>query len=273
MRDGGVIRIGRAATPRSTRGGSAGDVVGRRALGRWRRCGSAGLLIQAVPASRLRKPATVFSTTRSWPHCSIGCAIRSARRIGRCIISTVQATSDRTEPDHLEDGEQGSLPLRGRDVPGRRFAAASRSARVRPLEMCGRYGSGGATTPWSTAPGVTRESPANPKLLEPGPPQSELIELLEGVPEVLRRHREFVTVSVSDDRSPGLLLGRRYKGQAARSCRCRSCFCVRPGEGGSIVNTLRARPFTENVLVWVSSNRVPEWVDDFEVESGQDLSV
>ena len=48
-----------------------------------------------------------------------------------------------------------------------------------------RYGNGGATTPWSTAPAVKRVS-LQTELLQPGPPTLELIDLFDGVPQIPR---------------------------------------------------------------------------------------
>ena len=62
-----------------------------------------------------------------------------------------------------------------------------------------RYGSGGATTPWSTEP-ACQGAPFEAEFFEPGPPFLELMDLLDGLPQVFRSGGELERMLILDDR-------------------------------------------------------------------------
>ena len=228
-----VTHIGRAMTAKGGTGKLVQDVTGmnlRVRRGHTIRSSNARspwpARVNPSMLKRLRNSATVFSTTRSCPRFSTGCAIRSANRIG--TLHHLESPSDFDVcADSLGANAQYSPRLRGRDV--QRFDGAwlltprqlyldthpIRQGRGHdPVQHC------------SSDQGITFES----KIFQPGPPKGELIHLLQGVPNSLRMLREVIAVLVVDDRSTKHVSSR-----------------VRSGRLGRPVRSLDARPWASTV--------------------------
>ena len=113
-------------------------------------------------------------------------------RIGRCIISTVHATST-FEPAPCGSQHEARLPLEVAVDEGfhavRSLALGELDLNAHPVRQ--RWGDD-TVEHGSGRQRVTLQT----ELLQPGPPTLELIDLFDGVPQIRRRNRELVVASV-----------------------------------------------------------------------------